>query len=53
MDFNTVGGVDVLVDEQVVSITFNLWSALKHFRELLCVSDDVEAFPLETKFYLL
>ena len=50
--YNEDGGVDIILDGNVVSVTFNLWSALEHFRHLLYLENEPEIFPRGTRLWV-
>jgi hypothetical protein len=49
---NEDSGVDIILDGNVVSVTFNLWSALKQFQYLLYMGEESEMFPRETRLWV-
>jgi hypothetical protein len=51
VEYNEDGGVDILLDGNIISVTFNLWAALKHFRYLLYADEDAEMFPRESRVW--
>jgi hypothetical protein len=52
VEYNEDGGVDILLDGNIISVTFNLWAALKHFRYLLYADEDAEMFPRESRLWV-
>ena len=53
--YNDRGGIDIVVGSTIMSVTFNLWAALKHFTALAPHGSDYlspEVFPDEIRLWI-